>query len=151
MGHIPSHIVSKFSNLASTKCSVTFDVCPLEKLCKLPFNLSTSQAVLPFALIRCDLWGPYRISTSNGCKYSLTLIDNCTRAVWTILLPAKQYVIQSIKDFFVYVAAQFNTSIQIFCTNNGGQFMNNDLLLSFPVMALYTNHLVLLFPNKMRE
>lgn len=100
---------------------------PLAKQCKLSFLVSTSHASFPFELVHCDLWGPYRIPTYNGCKYFLTLVDDCTRAVWTILIPTKQHAIQSLKDFVLLIHTQFpNSAIKCLRYDNGGEFMNHD-------------------------
>lgn len=106
-------------------------ICPLAKQCKLPFQMRNSQAVLLFELVQCDLWGPCGIPTCNDCKYYVTLVDDCNRTLWTILLPTKQHTIQAIKDFVVHIQAQFHTLIKVFHIDNRGEFMNNDLSSSF--------------------
>lgn len=130
MGHIPANVISKISVLLNNDCNASVSpctICPLAKQYKLPVQISNSQALLPFELVQCDLWGPYRIPTYNGCKYFVTIVDDYTRHLWTILLPTKQHTIQSIRDFFVHVQTQFHTSIKTFRTDNGGEFMNHDL------------------------
>lgn len=57
------------------------------KQCKLPFPVSSSHSNSPFDLIHLDIWGPYKITTSNGCKYFLTLVDDFSRTTWNFLLP----------------------------------------------------------------
>lgn len=133
-GHVPFTVLSrikdldiKHSSLLKSETVSPCDVCPLAKQCKLSFPISTSHASLPFDLVHCDLWGPYRVPTCNGCKYFLTIVDDCTRGVWTILLPTKQHAIQSLKDFLVTVTTQFHTSVKCLRSDNGGEFMNHDL------------------------
>lgn len=129
LGHVPSKVLSRISALhvACTVDTLSCGTCPLAKQCKQPFPLSQSQATSPFDLVHCDLWGPYRVPTYNGCKYFLTLVDDYSRAVWTILLPTKQHASQSIKDFFAYVHNQFTTTIKCLRSDNGGEFLSKDL------------------------
>lgn len=75
----------------------------MAKQCSLPFSSSSLCAIAPFDLVHCDVWGPYRTPTINGCCYFFTLIDENSRAIWTVLLPTKQHVIQSLQDSYVYV------------------------------------------------
>ena len=122
LGHIPSSVMSKISGLdihcTTDKCDPCY-VCLLAKQCKLPFASSSSIAAKPFDLVHCDIWGPYRISSYNGCRYFLTVVDDYSRGLWTILLPTKQHDNQSLKDFFNYVHTQFSTTIKCLRTDNG--------------------------------
>lgn len=92
----------------------------------MPFSSSTSCTTAPFELIHCDVWGPYKTSTADGCKYFLTVVDDNSRAIWTILLLTK-HVTKSLQDFYVYVSNQFKTSIKCIRSDNGGEFVNAEL------------------------
>ncbi|KAL8095427.1 hypothetical protein AgCh_036762 [Apium graveolens] len=123
LGHVPSKVLSKIhDSVVQCNNTSTCTICPLAKQCELPFVSSQSHANHPFDLVHCDLWGPYRTPTYNGCKYFLTLVDDCTRGLWTILLPTKQHASQSIKDFFAYVFTQFGVHIKYLRNDNGGNF-----------------------------
>lgn len=74
-----------------------------------------------------DVWGPYNTPTNNGCKYFLTLVDDHSRAVWTILISTKQHVTHSLQEFYAYVQTQFNTHVKCIITDNGGEFLNAEL------------------------
>lgn len=122
LGHIPTTVLLQISDLEVPKNSVLphCTVCPQAKQCKLPFPTSSSQAGSAFDLIHCDVWGPYKSVTHSGCNYFLTILDDHTRALWTILLPTKQHVIQSMQDFHAYVFTQFQTLLKCIRTDNWG-------------------------------
>ncbi|GJW27014.1 ribonuclease H-like domain-containing protein, partial [Tanacetum coccineum] len=40
-------------------------------------------------LVHLDLWGPYKVTSSEGFKYFLTVMDDYTRAVWVYLIKSK--------------------------------------------------------------
>lgn len=133
LGHIPYSVISKISSLfiSPENCPAHCQVCPKAKQFHLPFNSSISQANLPFDLVHCDVWGPYKLPTCQGFKYFLKIVDDNIRAMWTVFIPTKQHVIQSIKDFYAHVHTHFHTSIKCIRSDNGGEFVNSDLLSFF--------------------
>lgn len=52
---------------------------------------------------------------------------NYTRSTWTHLVPTKQHVIKFLKTFLVYTQNQFNHSVKVFRSDNGGEFFNQIL------------------------
>nr|GEV83579.1 zinc finger, CCHC-type [Tanacetum cinerariifolium] len=54
-----------------------------------PFPLSDHKYVKPGELVHLDLLGLYRVSSREGFKYFLTIVDDYSRAVWTYLLKTK--------------------------------------------------------------
>ena len=55
------------------------DICPLEKQKRLPFNTSSHISNECFDLIHCDLWGLFSISTIDGFRFFLTIVDDCSK------------------------------------------------------------------------
>ena len=51
------------------------DICPLAKQKRLPLNTSSHISSEWFDLIHCDLQGPYSVSTIDGCRFFLTIVD----------------------------------------------------------------------------
>lgn len=78
--HIPP--LSTYTNYKTRVC-VT---CPMTKLPKLSFSLSTSRAAAPFDLVHIDIWDPYRVCTTSKYKYFLTLVDDHTKTTWVYLV-----------------------------------------------------------------
>lgn len=60
-----------------------------------------------FNLIHMDVWGPFSISTSNGHKYFITLVDDAPIATWLFLITAIFKVKDLIVSFYNMVSTQF--------------------------------------------
>jgi hypothetical protein len=63
LGHTsPSRLrfIAKFFKKFSIQSNTICSVCHLAKQSRLPFNPSVISSTKPFAMIHCDIWGPYR-------------------------------------------------------------------------------------------
>ena len=60
----------------------------LAKQHALYFNFSDSYAKSLFELVHIDVWGPYKHTTINKCRYFQTIVDDHSRATWTYLMPS---------------------------------------------------------------
>lgn len=69
-----------------------------------------------------DVWGPFSVSTSNGHKYFLTIVDDSSRATWFFLLNSKSEVRPLIVSFYTMIQTQFQTNIMSIRTNNALEF-----------------------------
>ncbi|KAL1200788.1 Retrovirus-related Pol polyprotein from transposon RE1 [Cardamine amara subsp. amara] len=58
-----------------------------------------------------------------GARYFLTIIDECSRSVWLYLLPTKQEVARTIRDFLALVERQFQKHVKTVRSDNGTEFM----------------------------
>ena len=79
------------NNVSFVNSNETFhcDICPLAKQKRLPFNPSSHISNDCFDLIHCDLWGPFSVSTIDGCKFFFTIVDDCSRCTCVYLLKHK--------------------------------------------------------------
>lgn len=73
------------------------DICHFAKHRKLPFNISSSHVSSKYELLRFDIWGSLSISFVHGHKYFLTIVDDFSIFVWTILLKVKSEVSQHVQ------------------------------------------------------
>lgn len=83
------------------------------------FSQSFNKADDCFSLIHCDLWHPYQTISSCGAHYFLTIVDDYSRAVWTILLMETKEAPNALKTFFAYVHKQFKKHIKSVRSDNG--------------------------------
>ncbi|XP_075086222.1 uncharacterized protein LOC142168944 [Nicotiana tabacum] len=65
------------------------------------------------------LWDPYRVTTFDGNKYFLTIVDDYSRMTWVFLLKQKSDVFLCLQHFFRFVKTQFNKTIKVIKTDNG--------------------------------
>ena len=63
-------------------------ICHLAKQKRLSFDSNSHMAQSPFNLIHCDIWGSYHVSSQCGHKFFLTLVDDCTRFTWLLIILA---------------------------------------------------------------
>ncbi|PWA93616.1 hypothetical protein CTI12_AA069020 [Artemisia annua] len=130
LGHSSPTVLKQITSLSdSFSCNSNFHctICPLAKHHSLPFNESLSYANSLFELIHIDVWGPYRHTTINKCKYFLTIVDDHSRATWTYLMPSKQHAISNIKAFYFYIQNHFQITIKTVRSDNGTEFLNSSL------------------------
>lgn len=125
LGHAESQIVSLLHNIhvgEKDKQGQVCDICLRAKQTRDIFIPSQNKANEPFDLIHCDVWGPYRVRSSCGASYFLTIVDDFSRAVWIYLLVEKSEVANTLKNFCTMVVTQFNRKVKIVRSDNGTEF-----------------------------
>jgi hypothetical protein len=106
---------SRVSELQNKVC----DTCQRAKQTREKFPLNNHKASNTFDLIHCDLWGAYRTPSSCGASYFLTIVDDCSRAVWIFLLVDKKQVSKTLTNFFAMVERQYNKRVELVRSDNG--------------------------------
>lgn len=99
------------------------DICFRAKQTRKVFPESFNKATASFALIHCDVWGPYRTPSSCGAVYFLTIVDDFSRAVWTYLMLAKSEVPSLLQNFCTMSERQFEKQVKTVRSDNGTEFM----------------------------
>lgn len=115
-----------FAYVSSSSKSATpspCDICFRAKQTREVFPESFNKANDCFSLIHCDVWGPYRVPSSCGAVYFLTIVDDYSRAMWTYLLLQKSEVRNVLTNFIAYAEKQFGKTIKIVRSDNGTEFM----------------------------
>jgi IS30 family transposase len=110
---------SRVSELQNKVC----DTCQRAKQTREKFPLNNHKASNTFDLIHCDLWGAYRTPSSCGASYFLTIVDDCSRAVWIFLLVDKKQVSKTLTNFFAMVERQYNKRVKMVRSDNGTEFI----------------------------
>lgn len=64
LSSIPSILCNKYSG---SHDDFMRDVCHYAKQTRLPFPISSTHNTYPCSLLHCDIWGPYKHHTMNGC------------------------------------------------------------------------------------
>ncbi|GJX39143.1 ribonuclease H-like domain-containing protein [Tanacetum coccineum] len=95
LGHPADQVLNVLKNdlnLPKNTSVSACETCHRVKQTREPFPLSDHKSVKPGELVHLDLWGPYKVSSREGFKYFLTIVDDYSRAVWTYLLKTKDEV-----------------------------------------------------------
>jgi hypothetical protein len=90
-----------------------------------------------FQPIHSDLWGPVRVWSLYGYKSFVTFINCSTRTTWVYVLRSKSDVFECFKDFHNLIRNQYDAWVQIFQTDNGIEYVNNqfdEYLSSFGII-----------------
>ncbi|KAJ4774690.1 Gag/pol [Rhynchospora pubera] len=126
LGHPSFTVTRKFITDYHLPCNKTeFHMCTdcsLAKSHKLPFSCSNSLSVAPLDLIHADVWGPAPVVTSNGFRYYVVFIDDCTKFVWIFFLHSKDEVLQVFTNFKLQVENLMSSTIKILRTDGGTEF-----------------------------
>ncbi|CAH9109373.1 unnamed protein product [Cuscuta epithymum] len=147
LGHPSTRVLSSVVGLNKSLFKIdmnkTCDACMRGKKTRDVFDINNSRAVEAFELIHCDVWGPYRVPSTCGARYFLTIVDDFSRAVWVHLLQAKSEVSNVLKQFFAMVNRQFGKNVKIVRSDNGTEFqclrnffLNSGIL--FQTSCVYT-------------
>ncbi|GJV90668.1 ribonuclease H-like domain-containing protein [Tanacetum coccineum] len=103
------------------------DTCNKAKQPREPFSLSDHKSSKISELIHLDVWAPYKITSRDGFRYFLTIMDDFSRAVWVYMLKGKDDVYDSIVSFVQMISNQFESNIKTFRSDNQTVFVNNRL------------------------
>ena len=99
------------------------ETCHYSKQKRLSFPISESHSFCAFALIHVDIWGPCNVTSLNGYKYFLTIIDDYSRFVWVFLMQSKAETQSHLKNFVANVERQFETKVKVIRPDNGAEFI----------------------------
>ncbi|GJR51103.1 ribonuclease H-like domain-containing protein [Tanacetum coccineum] len=72
------HKIDIKGNYNSSPC----DICHYSKQTREPFPLSEHKTTYVRDLIHLDIWGPYKVTSREGFKNFLIVVDDYSRSVW---------------------------------------------------------------------
>nr|XP_043620989.1 uncharacterized protein LOC122592753 [Erigeron canadensis] len=87
------------------------EVCLKAKHVREPFPLSDHTSKAIGDLVHIDLWGPYRVTSREGYKLFLTIVDDFSRAVWVYILKTKAETFDNLMNFYNLLHTQFNVRV----------------------------------------
>ncbi|KAJ4769803.1 Retroelement pol polyprotein-like [Rhynchospora pubera] len=130
MGHPSTQISWPFPVVKNDNSDLksVCEICLQAKQTKDVFPISINKAVDSFDLIHSDVWGPYKIASHCGAHYFLTIVDDCSRAVWVFLMAEKKEATTLLISFCAMVKNQFGKSVKCIRTDNGLEFANKRVL-----------------------
>lgn len=81
--------------------------CVLGKSTKHPFNSRFTYTSSFLQTIHTDLWGPASVTSYDGYRYYLVLIDESTKYVWQFPMARKSDVATIFPTFIKFLENQF--------------------------------------------
>ncbi|XP_057454807.1 uncharacterized protein LOC130746255 [Lotus japonicus] len=111
------------NNSIDVSKSIVCDVCHLAKQKRKMFTVSFSKAQKCFRLVHMDIWGPLAQASVHNHMYFLTILDDCSRFVWVVLLNNKGEVQQQVNNFITLVKTQFGQTVKAIRSDNGPEFL----------------------------
>ncbi|KAL2229041.1 UNVERIFIED_CONTAM: Retrovirus-related Pol polyprotein from transposon RE1 [Sesamum indicum] len=126
LGHLSKTSMKHIKGIGELQCvSNPCEICPLAKMQKLPFESSKIRSKSVFSLVHLDIWGPYKVPTTFGCHYFLTIVDDFSRSTWTFFMKYKSQTLETFQNFCKLISTQFNKQIQVIRTDNGAEFLSS--------------------------
>lgn len=98
------------------------DACKQGKLHQHPHISQPTKTTKAFQLIHSDLWGPSYMCSAQGFKYYISFVDDFTRYTWIYPMSTKSETTSLVKYFLKMIHCQFQTSVQGFQCEWGGEF-----------------------------
>ena len=68
------------------------------------------------------LWRKYHTPSSCGATYSITFVDEFSRAIWLYLFCDKIEVYKMFRSFWSMIERQFNAKVKVVHSDNGTEF-----------------------------
>jgi hypothetical protein len=117
--------------------------CVLRKHPQEKFSKGKSQrSSTPLYLIHSDLMGPFLHPSINKVRFFLIFVDDLSRFTWIYFLRKKYEVFQHLKDFKALVETQFRKKIKVLQTDNGGEYVNNEIHNIFHEARIQLQHTI---------
>jgi len=127
LGHPIEHALNKLkSQLDLNNVYIPpYEVCHKAKQTRESFLVSNHVSIKLGELIHIDVWGPYRVTSSEGFKYFLTIVDDFSIATWVYLMNSKDEVFHCFTGFSTLLSNMFEVKIKNVRSDNG-----TDLLIT---------------------
>ena len=119
------HLIPKLSSSTSFHC----EACALSKSKHRVPAPSHRRAERPLELIHSDLSGRFSQPSLGGSQYYISFTDDFTRFTWIEFLKNKSDAVRKIIDLITMLERQHKTKILRLRTDNGGEYVNQDLKL----------------------
>jgi len=107
------------------------NVCILAKSHRTSYLVNLNKRTKPFELIHFDVWGPTPINSQSGIRWFITFVDDCIRMTWLYTMRHKNDAHNIFPFFYRMVCTQFSLPVKIILSNNGGEYLNSELLSFF--------------------
>ena len=101
-----------------------------------------SQSSCILGPIHFDISGPIPITSMNGSRYVLTFIDDFSRYTWVPFIKKKLKVLEKIIELKALIENASGQRIKILRSDNGREYVSNNLLHIFSQSGIQIQHSV---------
>lgn len=108
-----------------------YKVYILAKNHRVSYPLSFNKSNTSFTIIHFDVWGPSLIKNHNGIQWFVMFVNDYTHITCLYILKNKSDVGCIFRVFYQMINTRFKSSIKIFHSDNGGEFVNTTLFIFF--------------------
>ncbi|KAG7542778.1 GAG-pre-integrase domain [Arabidopsis thaliana x Arabidopsis arenosa] len=128
LGHAQNSSLRSVFNSNPSLCNkgpapISCEPCILGKSIKQPFFTSHTKVHKPFEIVHSDLWTS-PLPSMSGIRYYVLFLDHYSQYLWVYPLRRKSEVFSKFLHFTAYIANQFQSKIQSFQCDNGGEYNN---------------------------
>nr|GFC41415.1 retrovirus-related Pol polyprotein from transposon TNT 1-94 [Tanacetum cinerariifolium] len=88
-------------------------------------------------LLHMDLCGPVRVTSINGKRYVLVIVDDYSRYTWTRFLRSKDETPEVLIEFLRLVQRGLHAQVRVVQTNKGTKFLNQTLHAYFAAEGIH--------------
>ncbi|KAI0996197.1 Retrovirus-related Pol polyprotein from transposon TNT 1-94 [Podosphaera aphanis] len=81
--------------------------------------------------IHSDLCGPFPVTSYGNSQYYISFVDDATRYSYVFFVKMKSEAAQVTIDFISYLETQYNCIVKNFRTDNGGEYLKQQLTKFF--------------------
>lgn len=99
-----------------------WDVCPRAKQTRDSFPVIENKANSLFELVHIDLQDSYKVRSSWGAQYFLTIVDDYSWGVWIYLIRNKIVVETTFLNYAALIKRQFDILIKDVRSDNDTEF-----------------------------
>ena len=85
-----------------------------------------------------EVWGPFSVESTEGYRYFLTLVDDCTRVTWIYFLKNKSHVSTVFPAFIQHVHLQYNARIKSIRTDNAHELAFSDIVRTYGMIHQFS-------------
>ncbi|KAJ9535809.1 hypothetical protein OSB04_un001041 [Centaurea solstitialis] len=103
------------------------ETCVLAKSHRKTFKPNNTRVEMPFSSIHSDVWGPASTIRGQNFRFFVIFVDDCTRMTWIYFKKNKSEVLDRFTVFYAMIQTQFQKNIQLFRSDNGGEFVNTHM------------------------
>ncbi|CAI7783632.1 unnamed protein product [Closterium sp. NIES-53] len=100
------------------------ETCLTSKFSRFPFHSTVRQSSDPVELVHVDLVGPMKVKGDGGALYSMTMVDDYTRLIWSFPLAKKSDAARVIiEEWLPMVERESGKRVKAIRSDRGGEFL----------------------------